>query len=53
VRIRKHRHRWSRELRPWHSDRLPIEVVYCKDKRCEYSYEQLLLFDPRGYGVAA
>jgi hypothetical protein len=53
VRIRKHRHRWSRELAPWMENGIRVEFVFCKTKGCEFSYEQLLLFDPEKFGRAA
>jgi hypothetical protein len=48
VRIRKHRHRWSRRYKGE-----LVEFVYCRTKGCEFGYEQMLLFDPRAYEVAA
>lgn len=49
MRIRKHRHRWVKELTPWTADGQQVEFVYCKTKGCEFCYEQMLLFDVRTY----
>jgi hypothetical protein len=47
MRLRVHRHRWSRK----HKGAL-VEFVFCKTRGCAFSYEQMLLFDPRRYEAA-
>ena len=46
--MRKHRHRWGRKY-----DGGLVEFVFCKARDCEFSYDQMLLFDAGLYEVAA